>query len=248
MATTTSRLGLTKPAANDPVSIDQLNANFDKLDAAIGDAICTSTTRPSSPFTGQKIYETDTGLEYVYSGSWILVSSMPTGFIAPYAGVSTNLPVGWLLCDGGTFSGATYPKLATLVGNTFGTSSGGSYYLPDFRGRVAVGTGTVTDQNSRTKAFNLADKSGEIDHKLTTAEMPSHTHSDAGHAHPIDMSNSGYQGGIAYAAFFGNGESHPNYSSGEIVKTSYANIQATGGDGYHNNIQPYLAINYLIKA
>lgn len=68
MSAATARLGLTKPGGGstglilppDPVDIDVLNANFDKIDAAMGALICTSTTRPASPHDGQIIYETDT--------------------------------------------------------------------------------------------------------------------------------------------------------------------------------------------
>lgn len=66
MATSTPKLGLTKPAGSDAVDIAVLNANSDKIDAAISITICTSTTRPSVPFDGQKIFETDTKKEYVY--------------------------------------------------------------------------------------------------------------------------------------------------------------------------------------
>lgn len=64
-ATFTTKLGMRKPDPT-PVTGDlvdaqaDLNNNLDKIDAAIGIAVCTSTTRPSSPFVGQQAYETDT--------------------------------------------------------------------------------------------------------------------------------------------------------------------------------------------
>lgn len=77
MATTTTRLALTKPAGTDVVDIDVLNANSDKLDAAAGATICTSTTRPASPYSGQIIYETDTGFFKTRSGSsWFLINAV----------------------------------------------------------------------------------------------------------------------------------------------------------------------------
>lgn len=69
MATSTTRLGLTKPAGSDVVDVAVLNANADKIDAAVGIVVCTSTTRPTSPFTGQQIYETDTKQLQTYTGS-----------------------------------------------------------------------------------------------------------------------------------------------------------------------------------
>lgn len=79
MATTTSRLGLTKPATSDTVDITVFNNNADKVDAAVGSVTCTSTTRPSTPYTGQIIYETDTLYTYVYSSSsWVRVDKSTT--------------------------------------------------------------------------------------------------------------------------------------------------------------------------
>lgn len=72
----TSRLALNKPnpdpVTGDVVDITKLNDNADKIDSVISFTICTSTARPSSPFQGQAILETDTGNAYVWGGSaWI---------------------------------------------------------------------------------------------------------------------------------------------------------------------------------
>jgi hypothetical protein len=72
MATTTTRLGLTKPDYADNVDIADINSNMDDIDAAVGASVVTSGTRPASPFTGQVIYETDTESTFVWTGSaWI---------------------------------------------------------------------------------------------------------------------------------------------------------------------------------
>ncbi len=78
MSTTTTRLGLVKPASTENIDITTLNANSDKTDNAVGALICTSTTRPSSPFSGQQIWQTDTSSGFVYvSGTWLPVTSQP---------------------------------------------------------------------------------------------------------------------------------------------------------------------------
>lgn len=69
MATTTTKLGLTKPDFVDVVDISELNTNANLIDAAVGMTIVTSTTRPASPWAGQIIFETDTLVPYVWDGS-----------------------------------------------------------------------------------------------------------------------------------------------------------------------------------
>lgn len=74
MATNTTRLGLIKPDFVDVVDISELNSNADDIDAAVGAAIVTSSTRPSSPWAGQIIFETDTSKSFVWNGSaWVIL-------------------------------------------------------------------------------------------------------------------------------------------------------------------------------
>lgn len=69
MATNTTRLGLIKPDFVDVVDVTDLNSNADDIDAAVGAAIVTSSTRPATPWAGQIIFETDTLTPYVWDGS-----------------------------------------------------------------------------------------------------------------------------------------------------------------------------------
>jgi hypothetical protein len=69
MATNTTRLGLIKPDYVDDVDIADINSNMDDIDSAVGATICTSTTRPGTPFTGQLIFETNTDKFLVWTGS-----------------------------------------------------------------------------------------------------------------------------------------------------------------------------------
>lgn len=71
-ATATTRLGLIKPTpgTGEPVNVDtQINDSWDMIDYAIGTTICTNTTRPSSPFHGQLIQETNTNSIYYHNGA-----------------------------------------------------------------------------------------------------------------------------------------------------------------------------------
>ena len=69
MATSTTKLGLTKPAYTDIVDVADLNNNSDAIDAAVGFTVCTSSTRPATPWSGQSIFETDTLSSFIWDGS-----------------------------------------------------------------------------------------------------------------------------------------------------------------------------------
>lgn len=252
MATTTTRLALTKPSTTDNVDIAVLNANTDKLDAAAGSFVCTSSTRPATPYNGQIIFETNTLNQYVWvagTGTWVRLGGTPAGSVVSLA--SATIPTGWLLCDGTSYQTSVYPDLAAVMNYAYG-GSGAAFNVPDLRGRVAVGVGTVTDQNSRTQAFSLAGKSGAKDHALTNAQMPRHTHTQDQHRHGITIRTN--------ASGFGDWAiGYVNNTGGVVGVTSdYATAvnQHTGGTGtsqaasdgdWHNNLQPYLVLNYIIK-
>lgn len=71
MSDISAKLDLMLPTQVDPFETSDVRANFEKIDAAPGSYICTSTTRPTwnTAKAGRKIYETDTGLEWVWDGT-----------------------------------------------------------------------------------------------------------------------------------------------------------------------------------
>jgi hypothetical protein len=69
MATSTTRLALTKPAYEDTVDIGEINTNMDIIDSSIGAVVVTSRTTVATPFAGQIVHETDTLDNYVYDGT-----------------------------------------------------------------------------------------------------------------------------------------------------------------------------------
>jgi hypothetical protein len=74
MSTTTSRAGYVLPVGGEFCDVNVVNANMTKVDAQIGAFVCTSSTRPSSPYSGQFIHETDTGMISLWNGSaWVPV-------------------------------------------------------------------------------------------------------------------------------------------------------------------------------
>lgn len=99
MAGATPRLGLIKPTDGEEVDVDELNGNSDKIDAHIQTFVCTSTTRPGTPWVGLVIFETDTFTTLLWNGTrWSFISGPPT-YIAPTG--AQNLTGAWAEITGG---------------------------------------------------------------------------------------------------------------------------------------------------
>ena len=72
MSTTLTRTGYVLPVGTEQCDVNVVNANMTKVDSQIGALFCSSSTRPSSPYAGQTVFETDTQLFAFWTGSaWI---------------------------------------------------------------------------------------------------------------------------------------------------------------------------------
>lgn len=153
--------------------------------------------------------------------------TLPIGAILPFS--SDTIPNGWLLCDGRIVEQADYPELFEVIGTTYGYYSRTDFKLPDLRGRVAVGKNTVIDTETPDTDFNeLGKTGGEKTHTLTIDEMPSHKH-----------------------GFQANNDFHAQSGTDAWIFKGGRNdgfILETGGSQPHNNLQPYLVTNFIIKA
>lgn len=151
------------------------------------------------------------------------------------ATAAATAPAGWLIMAGQSLLRADYPDLFAAIGTTYGSVDATHFTLPDARGRVLVGRDA-----SQVEFDVLGEKAGAKTHTLTIPEMPSHTHT-------LDLNTAGYSGGVAYGNVnFGQGyASHPQYGNGTDQPSGPRGW--TGGSGAHNNLQPYIVLNYIIK-
>ena len=164
------------------------------------------------------------------------------GEIRIFAG--TFAPQDWLFCNGQLLSINDNQALYSLLGTTYGGDGQNTFALPDMRSRAAVGMG----QSSGGSTYVQGQMQGIENVTLTTSQMPAHQHPvqatpRATTGTPAVGSPTGAyfgdQGGKVYAANDGSAQLGPN---------SIVNGQATaaGGSQPHPNIQPYLAISYII--
>jgi hypothetical protein len=135
-ATLTARLGLSKPDVNDVYNVGVPNANADLLDNQVGFLAATSLTRPSAPYNGQSIRETDTGKYYVSngsapaSGSWTQIYA--AGADITHIGNFTLSGTGSNLTVAGSASiarGLTSTTDGSLAAATLGSSADGTATL-----------------------------------------------------------------------------------------------------------------------
>lgn len=154
------------------------------------------------------------------------------GEITLWAGSSPPDDTNLLLCDGTHYSNADYPDLWSIIGTTYGGTGATDFAVPDLRGNVVIG---------ESGGHALASTGGAETVTLTTAEMPSHSHTDVGHTH-VDGN------AIASVAQLPVAPVPSAIPGVGVTGSGNANLTNTGGDGAHENMQPYLTLNYYIQA
>lgn len=158
-------------------------------------------------------------------------------------------PVGWAFCSGQLLSIAEYETLFVLIGTTYGGDGVNTFGVPDLRGRVPIHQGQGQGLTNRV----IGEKSGTNMVTLTTNNLPSHNHTVTGSlslmtrgdaagnfSSPVDHS-------IATAPLkkFFNKTVVAGQTMAPLDAT--ATIVPAGGSQPHDNMQPYLAISFIIS-
>lgn len=146
-------------------------------------------------------------------------------------------PNGWLFCAGQTLPISENEVLFQLIGTTYGGDGESTFQLPDLQGRAPVhfgnGTGIANVQ--------IGEKAGVESVTLTTQQLPSH-------AHALAASGSGADGDAAAGAVPGVALANAFTADGTGLQAMAAGtLQAAGGSQPHDNMPPYLAMNFIIS-
>lgn len=147
-------------------------------------------------------------------------------------------PQGWLFCDGQQLSIAENETLFQLIGTTYGGDGEETFNLPNLQSRVPIHMGTGPDGIT----YPLAQTAGTEQETLTVQQIPVHTHTLIG---TTALGTQSTPGGNLLAQTPGGVE--PYLEQGADAAMSSQAISPAGGSQPHENVQPFLCINYIIS-
>jgi microcystin-dependent protein len=151
-------------------------------------------------------------------------------------------PRGWLACNGQLLPISQYQALFSLLGTTYGGDGRTTFALPDLRGRASFQFGT----GPGLPAYTWGQRGGATEVTLNAQQIPSH-----GHTAALNGTTTGADATNPTNAALANAR-EDTYKGGATLNAVLANgsvaVQNAGGGGPHNNMQPYLAINFCIAA
>lgn len=163
---------------------------------------------------------------------------MSEPFLAEVRIVGFNFaPRGWAFCDGQILPINQNQSLYSLLGTTYGGDGRTSFALPDLRGRAPIHVGS-----SNGADHLLGQRGGEETHTLSGAEMPQHDH--RAQASSMDGNTSTAAGNVIAREAGGIYEQSPAPSN--LITLAPAFVATAGGGQAHENMQPYLVLNFCI--
>jgi microcystin-dependent protein len=167
---------------------------------------------------------------------------LPTGSIVPYAGIAS--PDGWLLCDGSVKNISDYPDLSNIIRAQFGSITSTTFTLPDLRGRVVAGVDNMDNfdgvgggiVNRLSGLISNGLTTGSESHLITSSQIGIPIHQHYTYAATNDVSQTtGQQDRLTRLAGPGG------------ARVGAASIVSEDATVPHNNVQPTIILNYIIK-
>jgi microcystin-dependent protein len=163
----------------------------------------------------------------------------------PYVGeirmVGFNFaPTGWAVCNGQILPISQNTALFSLLGTQFGGNGTSNFALPNLQGCAPMHFGNGAGLTPR----NIGEVGGETAVTLLSSQMPSHTHA----AQNAAASTAGTPGPTVIFGGGGRGK-EPAYAPASTPNTVKMSVQAVGTAGNnqpHNNMPPYLTMNFII--
>lgn len=162
---------------------------------------------------------------------------MADPFVAEIRIVGFNFaPSGWALCNGQLLPLSQNTALFSLLGTNYGGNGKSNFALPDMQGSAPIHHG----QGPGLREYFLGEKGGSETVTLLESEIPSHAHAMQASDNVGERNNPGGNlysvpdSGFVYAP------------AASLVPLAPETLAPVGGDQPHNNMQPYLTMNFII--
>ncbi|HEY5067729.1 MAG TPA: tail fiber protein [Xanthobacteraceae bacterium] len=139
-------------------------------------------------------------------------------------------PKGWALCNGQLLPINQNQALFSLLGTTYGGDGRVNFGLPNLQGRTPTHMGN---------GMTLGERGGEQAHTLSIAEIPGHIHA----ANASSVNTNGLPSPVNN--YFG-GANNVYHSPASLTSILPSTVTPSGGSQAHNNMQPYLTLNFCI--
>jgi microcystin-dependent protein len=145
----------------------------------------------------------------------------------------TFAPRGWAMCNGQLLAISQNTALFAILGTTYGGDGRSNFGLPNFQGRAPIHAGI---------GFALGQTGGEQDHVLIQGEVPQHNHTVSGSS---GNGNTQAAAGNTWAVE-GSNTTFIYSNDSASAQMGPTAIGTSGGSQPHNNMQPYLVLNFII--
>jgi len=166
---------------------------------------------------------------------------MATPFVAEIRIFGFNFaPTGWAMCDGQILPISQNTALFSLLGTTYGGDGKSNFALPNLQAAAPLDAG----QGPGLSLYNLGQSGGETNVTLLPSEIPSHSHTALANSVGTQAATPGSNTWAPPGA--GRGLSLYNPSAGNASQMNPQALAVTGGNLPHNNMPPYLTLNFCI--
>ncbi len=153
-------------------------------------------------------------------------------------------PQGWATCDGQLLPISENDTLFNLIGTTYGGDGQNTFGLPNLAARLPIHIGS-----NGTSTYTLAQNGGVTSVTLTTNQIPNHTHPIIadGNAGSTSVPSNAYFAAYASKPLYTVPNSPSNPQGPNFKNMNAAMLPSQGGSQPHDNMQPFLAITFIIS-
>jgi microcystin-dependent protein len=146
-------------------------------------------------------------------------------------------PNGWAFCNGALMPISENDALFMLLGTTYGGDGQETFALPNLSGRLPIHMGT----GPSGVTYQIGEAAGVESVTLTTQQIPTHNHS------VLASTNLATQANPGNALLAQSTAAKMYYEDATNASLSASTLQPVGGSQPHENMQPYLAVSFIIS-